>query len=228
MLRDKILKQLETEHRALSNPQRQIHALHERIAKIERKKRGYREQAAEGLIPIEELRAVLSELNREQDGVGRELENLRGSEKRLQELDRLADMVDDYLQDLPQLIAYPTRKRDEDDSEDGLRIYRVTPDTVQPRPEIDQDAIGRKYRGLYENLQLRLIVHKDDRIEATGVFGQALLQSVSDLSKNKHATKHFHATSHPIVQSFQPGEDWRWCYVDGVVIELRAQGGTPS
>jgi len=29
-----------------------------------------------------------------------------------------------------------------------------------------------------------------------------------DLSKNKHATKHFHATDHPLVQSFQPGEDW--------------------
>ncbi len=35
-----------------------------------------------------------------------------------------------------------------------------------------------------------------------------------DSSKNKHATKHFHATKHPIIRSFQPGEDWRWCYVD--------------
>jgi uncharacterized UBP type Zn finger protein len=35
-----------------------------------------------------------------------------------------------------------------------------------------------------------------------------------DSSKNKHATKHFHATEHPIVQSIEPGEDWRWCYVD--------------
>ncbi len=24
----------------------------------------------------------------------------------------------------------------------------------------------------------------------------------------------FHATQHPIIQSFQPGEDWMWCYVD--------------
>jgi len=31
-----------------------------------------------------------------------------------------------------------------------------------------------------------------------------------DDSKNKHATKHFHAVHHPIVQSFEPGEDWRW------------------
>ena len=35
-----------------------------------------------------------------------------------------------------------------------------------------------------------------------------------DSSKNKHAATHFHAAKHPIVQSFQPGEDWRWCYVD--------------
>lgn len=37
-----------------------------------------------------------------------------------------------------------------------------------------------------------------------------------DSSKNKHATKHNHDTGHPIVQSFQPGEDWRWCYVDQI------------
>jgi uncharacterized UBP type Zn finger protein len=37
-----------------------------------------------------------------------------------------------------------------------------------------------------------------------------------DSSKNRHARKHFHATTHPIVQSFEPGEDWAWCYVDEV------------
>ena len=35
-----------------------------------------------------------------------------------------------------------------------------------------------------------------------------------DSSKNKHATKHFHASGHPVIQSFEPGEDWFWCYVD--------------
>ena len=35
---------------------------------------------------------------------------------------------------------------------------------------------------------------------------------------NRHATKHFHATKHPIVQSFEPGEDWKWCYVDELMI----------
>ena len=35
-----------------------------------------------------------------------------------------------------------------------------------------------------------------------------------DSSPNRHASKHARATDHPIVQSFEPGEDWRWCYVD--------------
>ena len=39
-----------------------------------------------------------------------------------------------------------------------------------------------------------------------------------DSSPNKHATKHFHATGHPIVQSFEPGEDWVWCYADEVYL----------
>ena len=40
-----------------------------------------------------------------------------------------------------------------------------------------------------------------------------------DQSKNRHATKHFHATSHPIIKSFEPGEDWGWCYVDQVFFD---------
>ena len=35
-----------------------------------------------------------------------------------------------------------------------------------------------------------------------------------DSSKNKHATKHFRAEHHPIMQSIEPGESWRWCFVD--------------
>jgi uncharacterized UBP type Zn finger protein len=42
-----------------------------------------------------------------------------------------------------------------------------------------------------------------------------------DSSKNRHATKHFHATSHPLIRSLEPGEEWAWCYVDevGLVFE---------
>jgi uncharacterized UBP type Zn finger protein len=33
-----------------------------------------------------------------------------------------------------------------------------------------------------------------------------------DNSKNKHASKHAADTEHPIIQSYQPGERWRYCY----------------
>jgi hypothetical protein len=38
-----------------------------------------------------------------------------------------------------------------------------------------------------------------------------------DSSVNKHATKHFRATGHPVIRSFEPGERWSWCYVDELV-----------
>ncbi len=42
-----------------------------------------------------------------------------------------------------------------------------------------------------------------------------------DSSPNRHATKRFHSTEHPLVQSFEPGENWIFCYVDKVVMEPR-------
>ena len=40
-----------------------------------------------------------------------------------------------------------------------------------------------------------------------------------DSSPGKHATKHFHASQHPVVRSFERGEDWGWCYVDQQFLE---------
>ncbi len=39
-----------------------------------------------------------------------------------------------------------------------------------------------------------------------------------DSSIGKHATKHFHQTKHPVMRSIEPGESWRWCYVDEEVV----------
>jgi len=40
-----------------------------------------------------------------------------------------------------------------------------------------------------------------------------------DSSPNKHATEHFHATGHPLIKSFERGEDWAWCNIDQVYPE---------
>ncbi|MDP1804046.1 MAG: UBP-type zinc finger domain-containing protein [Acidimicrobiales bacterium] len=49
-----------------------------------------------------------------------------------------------------------------------------------------------------------------------------------DNSPNTHATKHFHASQHPLVQSFEPGEDWFWCYADEVAFEIDGHEDSPS
>jgi uncharacterized UBP type Zn finger protein len=41
-----------------------------------------------------------------------------------------------------------------------------------------------------------------------------------DSSPNKHASKHFQHTQHPIVRSFEPGETWGWCYVDRLMLDF--------
>jgi uncharacterized UBP type Zn finger protein len=35
-----------------------------------------------------------------------------------------------------------------------------------------------------------------------------------DSSPNRHSTRHFHATQHPVIKAYEPGADWAWCYVD--------------
>jgi len=37
-----------------------------------------------------------------------------------------------------------------------------------------------------------------------------------DSSPNKHASKHYASTHHPVIRSFEPSEHWRWCFVDEV------------
>lgn len=37
-------------------------------------------------------------------------------------------------------------------------------------------------------------------------------------SKNKHASKHYLATDHPIMKSVSPGEEFTWCYADDMAI----------
>jgi Zn-finger in ubiquitin-hydrolases and other protein len=49
-----------------------------------------------------------------------------------------------------------------------------------------------------------------------------------DNSPGRHATAHFHEIGHPLIQSFEPGEDWYWCYVDELAFEDEAAPPSPS
>ena len=50
-----------------------------------------------------------------------------------------------------------------------------------------------------------------------------------DSSPNRHATEHWHAhPDHPLVRSFEPREDWWWCYEDHVAFEVEGAEPAPS
>ena len=38
-----------------------------------------------------------------------------------------------------------------------------------------------------------------------------------DSSRGRHANDHHETTGHPVMRSVEPGEAWRWCYVDRVL-----------
>ena len=43
--------------------------------------------------------------------------------------------------------------------------------------------------------------------------------SCCDDSPNRHATKHFRASAHPVIASAEPGERWLFCYPDDAFVE---------
>lgn len=43
-----------------------------------------------------------------------------------------------------------------------------------------------------------------------------------DSSPNRHATAHFKETGHPVIQSFEPGENWLWCFADEMMLDEAA------
>jgi hypothetical protein len=49
-----------------------------------------------------------------------------------------------------------------------------------------------------------------------------------DSSPARHATAHARTVAHPVVRSYEPGEDWYWCYVDEMAFELSDKAPAPS
>ncbi len=108
-----------------------------------------------------------------------------------------------------------------------LPLYTLTPERIRYLPQEEvvrrereaEDDRAAHYRAMYDDLGLRVVAYPDDTLEVSWRFlGRPCCKIFSDTSKNKHASRHFHSTGHPIIRSFQPGEDWRWCYVDEVLV----------
>ena len=75
------------------------------------------------------------------------------------------------------------------------------------------DHVPKTPQGCEECLQMGDTWVHLRRCDACGHIG------CCDSSKNTHATKHYHATHHPVIASFQPDERWKWCYVHEAIWE---------
>lgn len=49
-----------------------------------------------------------------------------------------------------------------------------------------------------------------------------------DDSPGKHATSHAHRSEHPLVRSYEPDENWWYCYLDEIVFQVDDAPAAPS
>ncbi len=49
-----------------------------------------------------------------------------------------------------------------------------------------------------------------------------------DSSPGRHASAHFSTSTHPLIRSYEPGEDWFWCYEDELAFEVEGAPPAPS
>jgi len=63
---------------------------------------------------------------------------------------------------------------------------------------------------------------------ASGRHDWVHLRVCCDNSPGRHATAHYRTGGHPIIRSYEPGEDWYFCYPDDVAFELDGAPPAPS
>jgi hypothetical protein len=47
-----------------------------------------------------------------------------------------------------------------------------------------------------------------------------------DNSPSRHASRHHQTTGHPLIRTYEPGDDWWWCFVDQLT--FRIEGAEPA
>jgi len=191
--------------------------------------------ATDGTISRDDLRAKLSELDRECQAARAEIAALSQGREDLERLEDLPAFAESLARDLPYRLDSRRVVRDHETSapertpDNPIGLYTLAPDRIRylAKEEVErrereaEDERTARYRAIYEDPGLRVVAHPGGTLEASWRFGEAVFRKSSDTSKNKHATRHFHATLHPLVQSFEPGDGWIWCYVDQVIMEPR-------
>jgi hypothetical protein len=195
VMRQQVEQALQEEIAALRNPERRIEAWAGRLIEIDRMRVAYRRQQAEGLMTIEELRAHLIELDERKAEAESELETLRDSRRRLDELRAYPGLVSEHLKELPYLVhgteggirdhAYTEEheERMRQAQEEGrLPVFTVSPEIFRVRTTEEMEELrhaqdrdrAERYKSVYTSLGLTAIAHKDGTLELIWKAGEGV------------------------------------------------------
>jgi hypothetical protein len=182
-LREQVEQQARTEReqRPWLRDAREAATARERLAKLELVEDNYRDQQAEGLIPMDKLREKLDEVCKEREDLEARLAMLADGESRLRELEELPALVEEYLRDLPHLVERMPLVREYETvpeprtPENPLGIYTLTPERIRHLSEEElaekrreaEVARGARFRQLYAILGLSVAVHADGTLDIT-------------------------------------------------------------
>ena len=114
----------------------------------------------------------------------------------------------------------------------ALDVEESILDAVEPASTADREGDRRVYTGAGEHLPA--ICTADTPPPRTPAGCEECLRDGStwvslrlclacghvgccDSSVGKHAAAHFAASQHPVMRSIEPGEAWRWCFIDEIV-----------
>jgi DNA repair exonuclease SbcCD ATPase subunit len=105
-LRDDIERMIELEKNdSYGDPEQEEKAWLDRLAEVNRMRRGYQEQAAKGYMTFDELGAALSDLEETRKSVERELRSVRNRLERVEQLERDKDVLrEDYFGIAPKAL----------------------------------------------------------------------------------------------------------------------------
>lgn len=192
VLREHVEKQAEEEKRALGDSRGRVDAIGRHLAEIDAERDRYTRLYARGKLDDAEYDRYIAELDTRKTATEEELARLGDARDRIEYLDALPGLVEEYLRDLPELVRgaglgevreYETIPEDRN-ADNPLGVYTLTPERVRDRTPGELDELRREQQGeraerlraLYEVLGLSVVAHKDGTLEiAWGEHGRCKL-----------------------------------------------------
>jgi hypothetical protein len=141
-----IEREVETRRNEAADSAAQRAMWQEQLQKIERKRSGFQDMTAEGLITFAESRTKLDALEGEADRVRKEITSLSEPHRAIQELEAIPATIEQYIAELPEII------------------------------HSDSERKSSHLKEIYRKLNLEVLARKSGELIITGAFGKRELE----------------------------------------------------